>query len=76
MAEVILAHFAEAEEGDLKDIAYEDIFTEDNPDDFETIFDNIVDRMREEGDVDYEAAYDEANAVYFERTGIDRTANQ
>lgn len=69
------AAIEDSEDLDLDTLAYEHVFQEEDETDFDTIFDRIIDRMRETGDVDYEAAYDEANVTYFELTGIDRTAH-
>jgi len=58
---------------EIKDLQYFDVFPEDDPNDFETILDDIVERMRKrDGDVDWETAYHEASLVYTKRTGIER----
>ena len=73
MTQLIESHQAIHDDVLLTDLKYEDLFTEEDENDFDTIFDTITDRMSESGDVDYEEALKEANAVYLERTGIDRT---
>lgn len=72
MEEIIEAYQAESE-GELEDLQYHDVFPEENPDDFETILDAVVEGMKQRGDdVDWELAIQEANYIYTERTGIVR----
>lgn len=69
---LVEAYIDKHEYSSVDEVFFDELFPEDNPDDFETIFDAIVERQREFGAVDYDAAMDEANAEYFQRTGIDR----
>lgn len=58
---------------ELEELQYFDVFPEEDPDDFETILDGIVEQMRKrDDDVDWESAYHEANVIYTQRTGIVR----
>lgn len=61
---------AEIDEMTIEKVTYLDLWPEEDPDDYETILDRIIERMGE--DRDLEDAIEEANEEYLRRTGIDR----
>lgn len=70
--------YIEARQGDMEDpkiekISYEDLFPEENPDDFETILDHILEQQE---DYDLETAVEEAEIEFTRRTGKKRSGSQ
>lgn len=73
--ELIVEQAAEEFEGSFASLEFKHVFKEEDPNDFDTIFDELLEAAKlgaeNTAEIDLNTVFDEAKALYFERTGIE-----